>query len=175
MHELIGRLLDYRSSLQRKYQDKAFAVSTPTLNLGCIHGGDNPNRICPSCELHFDARLLPGMSNSQLVHDIGAIADAVASERQVEISLSSLFDGVEPFVQDANSELVRAVEQLTGHQVGAAAFATEAPYLQQLGIDTVVLGPGDIDCAHQPNEFLPQESINPMITVLRRLIEKFCL
>jgi acetylornithine deacetylase len=175
MHEVIARLLAYRDQLQTEFYDPAFAVATPTINLGCIHGGDNPNRICPSCELHFDARLLPGMHNQTLVKDVQGIVNEVAAKRQLSIQLSPLFDGVEPFSQALDSELVRAAEQLTGHQAETVAFATEGPYLQQMGIDTVILGPGDIDTAHQPNEFLPLDSIQPMTAILRSLIEKFCL
>ncbi len=45
---------------------------------------------------------------------------------------------------------MRIAEKLTGHSAEAVAFGTEAPYLQRLGCETLVLGPGDIACAHQP-------------------------
>jgi len=175
MHEVISALLDYRGKLQSAHHDPSFAVSAPTLNLGCIHGGDNPNRICPSCELHFDARLLPGMSNRQLLSDIRELVATVADRRGVRIELSPLFDGVEAYCQDPGSPLVRAAEALTGHGSSSVAFATEAPFLQQLGVDTLVLGAGNIDCAHQPDEYIELANIAPMIRVLRGLIETFCL
>ncbi|PWG74964.1 acetylornithine deacetylase, partial [Enterococcus hirae] len=52
MHEALGRLLALLSQWQEKYRNPAFRVQYPTRNLGCIHGGDNPNRICARCELH---------------------------------------------------------------------------------------------------------------------------
>jgi acetylornithine deacetylase len=55
------------------------------------------------------------------------------------------------------------------------AFATEAPYLQQLGMDVVVLGPGDIDVAHQPDEYLALDRIQPTIKFLSQLIGRCCL
>ena len=66
-------------------------------------------------------------------------------------------------------------EKLTGHAAESVAFATEAPYLQQLGMDVVVLGPGDIDVAHQPNEFLPLDRVQPTINFLSQLIGRCCL
>ena len=72
-------------------------------------------------------------------------------------------------------ELVRAAEQLTGHTAEAVAFGTEAPFLQELGTETVVLGPGDIAQAHQPDEFLALERIQPSIALLQELIRRFCL
>jgi acetylornithine deacetylase len=44
-----------------------------------------------------------------------------------------------------------------------------------MGIDTVVLGPGDIDQAHQPDEYLACERIEPTIELLKQLIKRFCL
>ncbi|MCK5383724.1 MAG: acetylornithine deacetylase, partial [Gammaproteobacteria bacterium] len=60
MYSVIGALREWRNELQQKYYDACFAVPVPTLNLGHIHGGDNPNRICAECELHIDLRPLPG-------------------------------------------------------------------------------------------------------------------
>ncbi len=54
MHRVITEILGWRTELQKRYHNPAFKVSFPTLNLGRITGGDNPNRICGNCELHFD-------------------------------------------------------------------------------------------------------------------------
>ncbi|MGD8643889.1 MAG: acetylornithine deacetylase, partial [Chromatiales bacterium] len=53
--------------------------------------------------------------------------------------------------------------------------ASEAPHLQSLGIETVVLGPGDIEQAHQPDEFLRVDRIQPTLDLLDRLIRRVCL
>ncbi len=80
-----------------------------------------------------------------------------------------------PFEQAQDSELVRVAERLTGHRAEAVAFGTEAPYFQRLGSETLVLGAGDIACAHQPDEHLELARIEPMVGVLRRLIQHYCL
>ena len=175
MQELMGRLLDYRQQLQQRHHNSSFSVQVPTLNLGCIHGGDNPNRICSQCELHFDARLLPGMANDTVRTQIRDIVAEVASVRGVDIRLQSLINGVEAFMEREDSALITAAEQLTGHSAEAVAFATEAPYFQQLGLETLILGPGSIDQAHQPDEYIELASIEPSIAVLRELIKRFCL
>jgi acetylornithine deacetylase len=54
-------------------------------------------------------------------------------------------------------------------------FATEAPFLKSLGLETIVMGPGSIDVAHQPNEYMPMEQIQPAIETLRELIRRYCL
>ncbi len=46
MHQVINELLHWRDELQAKHNNPVFDVSSPTMNIGSIHGGDNPNRIC---------------------------------------------------------------------------------------------------------------------------------
>ena len=72
------------------------------------------------------------------------------------------------------AEIVRLTEELTGHQAESVAYATEAPFLSSLGMDVVVLGPGSIDQAHQPDEYLPMNQIKPAIEIIQGLIKRFC-
>ena len=82
---------------------------------------------------------------------------------------------ISPFEQAAESDLVKLAERLTGHQAEVVAFATEAPFLQQLGMETIVMGPGSIDRAHQPDEYLELEQIQPCIALLQQFIRHYCL
>jgi acetylornithine deacetylase len=175
MQDVLGELRALRAQWQRDYRNPQFSVPQPTLNLGCIHGGDNPNRICGQCSLEFDLRPLPGMQPEALRAAIRAKLQPLAERHQVKIDFAPLFPSVPPFEQAAESELVRLAERLTGHAAASVAFATEAPYLQQLGCETLVLGPGDIDCAHQPNEYLEMSRIEPTVRLLRELIQHYCL
>ena len=174
MHEAMQVLLDYRRELQARYRNPVFEVEVPTLNLGCIHGGDSPNRICGECELHFDLRPLPGMHIDELRAAIKQKLQPLAEQRCVNIQLRSLFPGVPAFEQKADSELVKSIELLTGHSAQAVGFATEAPFMQQLGMDAVVCGPGSIKQAHQPDEFIDTAQLKPAISMLQQLIRKFC-
>ena len=175
MHDAIGELRGLRLLWQREFRNPQFGVPTPTLNFGCIHGGDNPNRICGQCSLEFDLRPLPGMDPKALRAEILQRLKPVAERHQVKIDYAPLFPEVPSFEQAEDAELVRIAEKLTGHSAEAVAFGTEAPYLQQLGCETVVLGPGDIACAHQPGEFLEMSRLQPTVHLLRQLIEHYCL
>jgi len=175
MHAAIGELLALRAQWQKEYNNPQFGVPQPTLNLGCIHGGDNPNRICGQCALEFDLRPLPGMDPQALRRAIGERLQPLAERFAVRLDYQPLFPAVPPFEQAADSELVRLAERLSGHSAEAVAFGTEAPYLQQLGCQTLVLGPGDIACAHQPDEHLELARIPPTVELLRGLIQHYCL
>ncbi len=175
MQDVMGELRGLRAQWQREFNNPQFSVPQPTLNLGCIHGGDNPNRICGQCALEFDLRPLPGMDPEQLRAAIRGKLQPLALKHQVRIDYGPLFPAVPPFEQKADAELVRLAERLTGHSAQAVAFGTEAPYLQQLGCETLVLGPGDIDCAHQPGEHLELSRIEPTVAILRQMIQHYCL
>ena len=175
MHEAMGELMVLRRQWQREFNNAQFSVPQPTLNFGCIHGGDNPNRICGQCALEFDLRPLPGMDPEALRAAIRGKLQPLAERHQVRIDYAPLFPEVPPFEQAADAELVRLAERLTGHTAEAVAFGTEAPYLQRLGCETLVLGPGDIACAHQPGEYLEMSRLQPTVRLLRELIEHYCL
>ena len=57
-----GEGIPSEMELAARYRNDFFNVAFPTLNLGCIHGGDSPNRICGQAELHFDLRMTPAAS-----------------------------------------------------------------------------------------------------------------
>lgn len=175
MHEVMSELMDYRKQLADQYQNAHFEVEVPTLNFGCLHGGDNPNRICGSCDLAFDLRALPGMSNDDLRTAMVERLQPIAHRHQVEFELDSLFPGVPSFETDASSELIRISEKLTKHSAHAVAFATEAPFMQELGMETVVLGPGSIDQAHQVDEYISLDQITPTVELLTQFIQHFCV
>ncbi|WP_339477161.1 acetylornithine deacetylase [Pseudomonas sp. RL_5y_Pfl2_69] len=175
MHDAISELKGLRQQWLNEYRNPQFSVPQPTLNFGCIHGGDNPNRICGQCSLEFDLRPLPGMDPNELRAIIRSKLQPLAERHQVKIDFAPIAAGVPPFEQDADAELVRVAERLTGHRAQAVAFGTEAPYLQQLGCETLVLGPGDIACAHQPGEYLEMSRLQPTVRLLTQLVEHYCL
>lgn len=174
MHEIMGELLRWRDQLQRRYRDDRFQVPVPTLNLGRIHGGDNPNRICAACALDIDLRPLPGMDLDTLRGELDGHLRPIAERRGLDFSIERLFGGVSAFETPADSPIVEASEALTGSVAKPVNFATEGPFLAQLGMETVILGPGDIEQAHQPDEYLALDRITPTVDLLRRLIRRFC-
>ncbi len=175
MQAVMGELLRWREALQRRHRDPAFRVPAPTLNLGHIHGGDSPNRICDRCELHLDLRPLPGMDPEALRGELRRRVRAVAEPLGLTVEFEPLFAGIPALATPRTAPIVEAAEALTGQPAEAVAFGTEGPFLQRLGIDTLVFGPGDIECAHQPDESCRIDAMQQAVHHLRRLIARFCL
>ncbi|MEN8206011.1 MAG: acetylornithine deacetylase [Pseudomonadota bacterium] len=175
MYTAIGAILSWRDDLQKNFRDPFFAVPVPTLNLGHIHGGDSPNRICPECELHIDLRPLPGMDLQELRGELHNRVLKSLQDTGIEVQFEALFAGVPAMETAADAPIVKLAEKLTGHAAEAVAFGTEAPYLSQLGMDTVVMGPGDIDQAHQPDEYLALDRLTPTIDILKQMVNTVCI
>jgi acetylornithine deacetylase len=175
MYRVLGELLQWRTELQASYRNPLFEVDVPTLNLGHIHGGDNPNRICAACELHIDIRPLPGMRLEELRWALHERLERLLADSELRLSFLPLFEGIEALETPATAAIVQATEELTGALAGVAGFGTEGPYLNALGMETVILGPGRVECAHQPDEFLELATIEPTLALLRGLIGRFCL
>lgn len=175
MQLVIADLIQWRGELEQRYLDDRFTVPVPTLNFGYIEGGDNPNRICEQCELHFDLRALPGMDLNDLRRELRDRMTTLFKKSAIRWQVKSLIHGTPPMHTDEDSAIVKAAEKHSCGHSHAVAFCTEGPYLTELGIETIILGPGDIDQAHQPDEYLALDRINPTVELLSKLIKQFCL
>jgi acetylornithine deacetylase len=175
MHSVMTELLKWRDELQHANSNPLFEIPVPTMNLGHIHGGDNPNRICGHCELQIDIRPLPGMKLTDLRNELELRLQKTLAGTRVSYETLALFEGVPAIETPADSALVKAVEKLTGASSEAVAFSTEAPFYNKLGMDSVVLGPGSINQAHQPDEYLALEQIKPTVKLIQDLVKQFCM
>ncbi|WP_278373981.1 acetylornithine deacetylase, partial [Idiomarina abyssalis] len=151
MHEVISALLKLKEEFKHKYSDSSFTVPQPTMNFGHIHGGDNANRICGCCELHLDTRPLPGLSVDELYAHLHKATESVQARYPGCVELISLHHPVPAFRQTTDSALVQLAEKISQSKAQAVNYCTEAPFLQELGCETLVLGPGSIKQAHQPD------------------------
>jgi len=175
MRAVLNELELFKQELANKHTNHDFAVPIPTLNLGHIHGGDNPNRICAECELHIDIRPLPGMQIDSLKNELHERVLQITQSLGLGCEFISLFDGVPAFSTPNNSNIVALAEKYTKKSPQSVAFGTEGPYFNAMGMETIVLGPGSIDQAHQQNEYLSLDSINPTIQLLQNVIHDICV
>ncbi len=170
---VIEELVRFRAELRTSHADMRFAVSCPTLNLGCIHGGKNPNRICDEVDILMDVRVLPGMDNQSVFRQMKDRIETLQQKGLVN-TLQLLHPPIPPF-GNVSQDLTQTLVAASGRPPGAVAFATEAPFLSALNIETVVMGPGSIEQAHQPNEYIELSQLNPTVGIIRDLVGKYCL
>lgn len=175
MYQVIGQLIALKEKLNINYQNNAFDVPAPTLNLGAITGGDNANRICGHCTLDIDMRALPGITDAELIHWLAESLKGIAEQYPGRLTFDELHPSSPSFEQTKPSTLIDFAEELSGHKCCSVNYATEAPFIQQLGCQTIVLGPGSIEQAHQPDEYLAHSEIEKTEILLTKMIQQYCM
>ncbi len=175
MRLVLNAIVDFRENMQANNHNDGFLVPVPTLNLGHVHGGDNPNRICGQCECSIDIRPLPGMNIHILREQLYQTVRQAIKNTGLTVTFEKLFDGIPAMETPANANIVKFLEKQTGITAQSVAFGTEAPYLAALGMEVVVMGPGDISLAHQNNEYLHCDYINKTIDILKNTIAHYCM
>ena len=174
MHEVVGGLLNLEKELKERYHEELFQIPYPTSNIGKISGGDAPNRICENCELLFDIRPIPGHGVEEMMKLTREVLQPVLNKYPQNIELFVPYEPTEPFGGKISDETVKYLEEVTGKNAVAVNYATEATYYQNIS-ETVVLGPGSIDMAHQPNEYLDMDEIAPAQDILLSIVKRYCM
>lgn len=171
----ITALAGLRSAMEheRHTAGEAFPqVPFAALNIGTVVGGRAANVIPDRCELMLGVRLLPGMTATTMTE---RIRDVVAREADETVTLELL--GESPaMLLDADARIHRTLCDIVGQrELHSVMFATDAGWLQHAGFDCVLFGPGSIEVAHRPNEFLPVDQFRRAGGVLDELVHRSCV
>ncbi|WP_459617655.1 acetylornithine deacetylase [Bordetella sp. 2513F-2] len=175
---LICRIRDLADTLKAKGPyDEHFDVPFSTVTTNQIQGGIAVNTIPALCEFAYEFRNLPGVAASDIQDDIERYVQqellprmqAEYADARIEIETGAAAPALEASEQAAITALVRALTQDRG--VRKVAYGTEAGLFQGMGIPTVVCGPGHIEQAHKPDEYVALEQLDSCERFLRRLGE----
>lgn len=172
LHAVIGQLMQWRHQLQLK-RNESFDVPITTLNFGSIRAGDAVNRICADAELELDIRPLPGSNHDELTTELESRIKAALAGYTVNYQLEQLYPPVAGFQSSLSSELLEHLSHCCPESPTTANYVTEAPFFEQQGCTSVVLGPGDINQAHTPNEWVSFDQLQQALTVYERLLHRF--
>jgi acetylornithine deacetylase len=153
-------------------RDDAFSPPWTTLNIGEIHGGLAKNIVPPSCRFLLEWRPIAGQ-HPDLVLDLvqELVAGFTASEPAFRCEVNVL-RRQEGFSTDAGSALLRSLSRASGNEPGSVAFGTEAPWMIQMGAEAVVFGPGSMQSAHSPREFVPVRELFRCVEILKSVIDE---
>jgi len=142
------------------------------LNVGRVCGGAAINVVPDRCVVELGLRALPGVDSRALAERVERVARAAAVPVVPEVEI--LADSP-PLLVDESAPVLRRLCALVGQDgTATVGFATDAGWLQRLGMDCVLFGPGSIAAAHRPNEFVPKSELAAAREVLERAIEDFC-
>ena len=147
-----------------------------TLHVGLVNGGTALNIISRQCSFTWDIRCLPGddwrsyyQRFQNYVNELLPAMRAIAPQASIETEI--LADA--PPLQDQGGEAQELVFSLCGHNhTGVVPYAAEAGQFQERGFSVVLCGPGSIDQAHQPNEYIDIGQVSACETFLQELIQR---
>lgn len=141
--------------------DQQFAPPYTTLHCGVIHGGTVNNIIPERCSFDFEIRNLPAQPTLPVFHEIEQFTkqqlqpamQAVAAECGFDWSTIADYPGLNT---DAAAEVITMVATILedARAPGKVSYGTEGGHFQAAGVPTVVCGPGSIEQAHKPNEYV---------------------
>jgi acetylornithine deacetylase len=178
-----ARLINWLGDRQRENRARArgdcrFAPAYSTLHCGLVQGGTAQNITARDCRFVTDIRTLPDEDPLDYFRALERYAReelepemrAVHPDTGIDFHIRAAVPGFAAADGDAAVELVK---QLTGQNASeAVAYGAEAGQFHAAGLSVVVCGPGSIEQAHQPDEFIALEQLEAGTTFLRRLIER---
>jgi acetylornithine deacetylase len=177
--EPAGRVITALAALRRelegeepRYREHFPEVPYVPLNVGTVRGGAAINVVPDLCTVEVGVRPLPGMGSEDLVDRVKRAVREAAAPAVPEIEVLS---DSPPLVLDEAAPIHRALCEITGSTPGGSvSFATDAGWLQQLGLDCAIWGPGSIAVAHRPDEHLPKDEFFAARAHLEQLVGRFC-
>ena len=146
-----------------------------TVHVGTIEGGNARNIMAKSCTFHWEFRGLPDLDPAEIPARLEAFGERVAHERlnrfgpygRIETQLEVAVPGLAPTPGSAAEVIAK---RMAGrNRTTTVPFGTEAGHYQAAGIPTVVCGPGSIDQAHQPDEYIELSQLEAGEAFMRRL------
>ncbi len=148
------------------------AVPYPVLNVSRISGGTAINVVPDRCVVELGIRELPGMNTEATV---AWVRDTVLKSEPHGNVTVEVCNNSPPMLLDDRAEINRAVSDLVHQrQSVGVSFASDAGPLAARGFECVLFGPGSIEVAHRPNEFVPIEEFTRARAYYERLVQRFC-
>ena len=155
--------------------DERFDPPTSTLSVGTIAGGTARNILAKECSFHWEFRGLPGLPQDIALKRLNAYAQETVLPRlrrfAPEASVETIVEVEVPGLaaQHGSAAETLALKLTKSNRTIAVPYATEAGRFQNAGVPTVVCGPGAIDQAHQPDEFIEMAELSRCIDFMRAL------
>jgi len=181
---MAAKLIDWANQVNDEAQaqdpnETAMAFDPPytSLHVGKISGGTAHNITAKDCHFAITWRMIPGedpaMWKNQFlakVAELEAEMKAVRPEAGIELEQFFTLTGLKP-EEDGSAEAL--ARRLTGdNSTNVVSYGTEAGQFQERGYSSVVCGPGNIEQAHQPNEFISVAQFQAGQAFIKRLIEE---
>uniref|UniRef100_A0A9E7ZTJ7 Acetylornithine deacetylase n=1 Tax=Bosea sp. NBC_00436 TaxID=2969620 RepID=A0A9E7ZTJ7_9HYPH len=177
---LLNDVLDWADTLPNSpARNDAFDPPYSTINLGVLQSGVATNILPAQLRCDWLMRVIPGESSQEHRARIESMVDNRRARMKAlnpACDVTVMFDGdLAPFLREDNGYAGNLCRQLAGTRTGAAvSFNTEAGLFQSAGFSTALCGPGSMEQAHKPDEFIEISQIAACHAMIERLIDYQC-
>lgn len=160
--------------------DPLYPTPFTTMSVGVISGGTARNIVARDCLFYFDLRCVPGDDPYKIVAEIEAYAREKLEPAMKAIDPACGFTFEEmALVPGLDTDENASVTLLAKHLArrndhSKVAYGTEGGLFQEIGIPTVIIGPGSIEQAHQPDEYIETAELHKADEFIGRLIQHAC-
>ena len=174
----VNKLMSLRNDLiNRKPKNSIFNPAYSTLSIGGIFGGIAHNVIADKCHVNWETRPVNKEDGIFLNSEIDKYADGLLLEMKKKYPNASIkkkiIGEIIGFHRVNDSKACEFVSSITGdNSREVVSFGTEAGLFQEIGISTVVCGPGSIEQAHKIDEFIELSEIKKCLAFLEGVKEK---
>jgi acetylornithine deacetylase len=159
MASVITQAVAYGELLTEGPLDRNFEPSYSSLQVGVIAGGQAVNIIPDRCTADIEVRGVPGTSPLSLLEPVKAHLETLQA-KNFKTTWHEL-SAYPALSLGADSPLARLMTELTNKEtLAAVSYGTEAGLYQQAGIAAIICGPGDIDRAHRPDEYITLDELH---------------
>lgn len=178
---LIAKISDMRERRATSAQsDCPFSPPYSTMTVNVVKGGTQLNIMAGHCEFNWDCRVIPGDSAADILaefnrfaRDVGADMRRKAPDCRVETTRMTDAPPLAPSPDNAAADLAKAITGL--NSTGVVSYCAEAGQFQEAGFSTVICGPGSIDQAHQPDEYVSIDQLAEGTAFIRKLIARLAV
>ncbi len=174
-HRFLSFLFDMSTELKELRSSSGVEPPYTTLNVGTIQGGTSLNTVAPNCGLTWEFRPIPEADGDAICCRVERFVDDLAHEMKAAVpdadAIAERLGTVLPLRWQPNNPARALIEQLTGSAVTPVSvpFGTDAGHFQAAGIPTVIMGPGSIEQAHQPDEWIAASELQAASDLISRV------
>jgi len=180
--QVLQKLFEFKNILS-EIIDKRFYPPYPTMNIGVVTTDNQEsgkksakNLIADFCKIELEIRPLPGQDSKELHHILKQIiTKEISTIKNIDVQIEFGRAPTPPMETDEKSEIAIAINGVSGKEMQSVCFNTEGGVFNEHGAQTIIWGPGSIQQAHKPREFVDIKYFQPkIINQYIRLIKSIC-
>lgn len=173
--KLMSHLYERQKNIIQTQNDIRFNPSYSTIHIGRLEGGTARNIVAKSCEFLWEVRALPTFDGEQIALNLRAYSEEELLPAMKVISETASIETMQitsvPGLASSPDTVNLGMKLANQNESSSVSYATEAGLFENQGVGSVICGPGNIEQAHKPNEFIERAELVKCLAILERIAQ----